>query len=63
MKKLFLLLLTGLLLGCSSRDMKLIDDANEMVDSHPDSALYILNKVENLGRLSDLARPCRKTPP
>lgn len=53
MKKLFLLLLTGLLLGCSSRDMKLIDDACEMVDSHPDSALYILNKVENLGRLSD----------
>lgn len=33
--------------------MKLIDDANEIVDSHPDSALYILNKVENLGRLSD----------
>lgn len=39
--------------ACGNADKRRITVAEKMVDSRPDSALLLLNKVENLGRLSD----------
>lgn len=53
MKRLFFISLVALLAACNSHDRRLISDAEDAVQTNPDSALLILNKVENLGRQSD----------
>ena len=53
MKRLFFISLVALLVACNSHDRRLISDAEDAVQTNPDSALLILNKVENLGRQSD----------
>ena len=54
MKRTITILFAGLLLtACNLSDRRLIGDAETVVGEHPDSALLLLNKVKNLGRLSD----------
>ena len=54
MKRIIWVLLgLSVMVACSQSDKQLISDAEAQVGEHPDSALLILNKVKNLGRLSD----------
>ena len=51
MKRINWLLITLLLAACSKTDQQLISEAETLVGEHADSALCILNKVEDASRL------------
>lgn len=54
MKKIIYIIASLIFLtACGHSDKELISDAENLVKLHPDSALKTLNKVENLGHLSD----------
>lgn len=52
MKRINWLLITLILVACSKNDKQLISEAETFVEEHADSALCILNKVENAGHLT-----------
>ena len=52
MKRINWLLITLLLAACSKTDKQLISEAETLVEENADSALCILNKVENTGHLT-----------
>ena len=53
MKRLYFILLAVVMIACNQHDKKLIADAENMLQNNPDSALLLLNKVKNLGRMGD----------
>lgn len=53
MKKIFLSIISLIILtACGQSDKQLISEAEALVEENPDSALYLLNNVEDAGRLT-----------
>lgn len=51
MKYTIILFLAFLSMGCQNSDKRLIDEAETLVDEHPDSALVLLGEVNNIEKL------------